>query len=65
MASGKKLRASAKAGNPKAKAKKPSQPKKALDWERIEVEYTAGQLTVAEIGRRHGCTHQAISKRAG
>jgi hypothetical protein len=35
-----------------------------LDWEAIEREYRAGQLSVTEIGRIYGCSHTAINKRA-
>lgn len=38
--------------------------KAATDWEAIEREYRAGQLSVAEIGRQYGVTHVAILKRA-
>lgn len=34
------------------------------DWEAIEREYRAGQLSVVEIGRQHGVSHTAINKRA-
>lgn len=34
------------------------------DWEAIEREYRAGQLSVSEIGRQHGVSHTAINKRA-
>lgn len=34
------------------------------DWEAIEREYRAGQLSVVEIGRQHGISHTAINKRA-
>lgn len=34
------------------------------DWERVEAEYRSGQLSVREIGRRHGVTETAIRKRA-
>ena len=34
------------------------------DWEAIEREYRAGQLSVAEIGRQNGISHPAILKRA-
>ncbi len=37
---------------------------KQTDWEAIEREYRAGQLSVAEIGRQHGVSHTAINKRA-
>jgi transposase-like protein len=35
-----------------------------IDWEAIEKEYRAGQLSVAEIARQHGLSHPAILKRA-
>lgn len=35
-----------------------------VDWEAIEREYRAGQLSVSEIGRQHGVSHTAINKRA-
>lgn len=38
--------------------------RRAIDWEAIEREYRAGQLSVAEIGRQHGVSHTAINKRA-
>lgn len=38
--------------------------KPAIDWERIEAEYRAGQLSVSEIGRQHGVSHTAINKKA-
>lgn len=34
------------------------------DWEAIEREYRAGQLSIVEIGRQHGVSHTAINKRA-
>jgi hypothetical protein len=39
-------------------------PKAPTDWEAIEREYRANQLSVAEIGRQHGVSHTAINKRA-
>jgi hypothetical protein len=38
--------------------------RKSVDWEAIEREYRAGQLTVVEIGRQYGLSHTAINKRA-
>ena len=38
--------------------------KTATDWEAIEREYRAGQLSVSEIGRQYGVSHTAIQKRA-
>jgi hypothetical protein len=37
---------------------------KTTDWEAIEREYRAGQLSVREIGREHGISEGAIRKRA-
>ena len=34
------------------------------DWEAVEREYRAGQLSIVEIGRQHGVSHTAINKRA-
>lgn len=34
------------------------------DWEAIEREYRAGQLSVSEIARQHAISHTAINKRA-
>ena len=43
----------------------PSKPKRPpLDWEAIEREYRAGQLSVTEIGRQYGCSKTAIQQRA-
>ncbi len=41
---------------------KPKRPP--LDWELIEREYRAGQLSIAELARESGCTRGAIQKRA-
>lgn len=37
---------------------------KTVDWEAVEREYRAGQLSVSEIGRQHDVSHTAINKRA-
>ena len=34
------------------------------DWEAVEREYRAGQLSIREIGRQHGVTEGAIRKKA-
>lgn len=34
------------------------------DWERIELDFRAGTLTLREIGTAHGVSHTAIKKRA-
>lgn len=38
-------------------------PRKQLDWEGIEREYRAGQLSIREIASQHGCSDAAIRKR--
>ena len=38
--------------------------KKTPDWERIEVEYCAGVLSVRELATEHGISHTAINKKA-
>ena len=38
--------------------------KKTYDWDIIEKEYRAGQLSIREVARRHGCSESAIRKRA-
>jgi len=35
-----------------------------IDWEGIEREFRAGQLSVAEIGRQYSISHTAINKKA-
>lgn len=40
------------------------QSRRPIDWERIEQEYRAGQLSVREIARSAGITDTAIRKRA-
>lgn len=40
------------------------EPKKPVDWEKIELQYRAGILTLREIAAEHGITHGAINKRA-
>lgn len=39
-------------------------PKAPPDWERIEIEYRAGILSLREIAAAHGITHGAVNKRA-
>jgi hypothetical protein len=38
--------------------------RKTSDWERIEIDFRAGVLSVREIGAKHGLSHTAINKRA-
>lgn len=35
-----------------------------VDWERIELQYRAGLMTLREIASEHGITHAAVTKRA-
>lgn len=39
-------------------------PKRQIDWERIEQEYRAGQLSIGEVARQHGVVTGAIHNRA-
>lgn len=34
------------------------------DWEKIEAEYRAGQLSVREIARQHGVSHTLVNRKA-
>ena len=38
--------------------------KKPTDWERIELDYRAGILTLRELSEKHGVSHVTIHKRA-
>jgi transposase-like protein len=40
------------------------EPKRVIDWEAIEREYRAGQLSVSEIARLHGVSHPLIFRKA-
>ncbi len=42
----------------------PNEPKRVIDWERIEAEYRAGQLSLREIAATQHVSHVAILKRA-
>lgn len=54
--------ASKKAAAPGAKGKGAKRPK--YDWEKIEREFRAGQLSIREIGAQYGPSDTAIRKRA-
>ncbi len=41
-----------------------AEPRKQIDWEKIEADYRAGILSVREIAASQGITHGAINKRA-
>lgn len=38
--------------------------KKRIDWDAVERDYRAGNLTLRELATKHGGTHQAIGQRA-
>ena len=38
--------------------------RKQLDWEKIEVEYRAGVLSLRELAKKYGCVEGAIRRRA-
>ena len=38
--------------------------RKVIDWERVEAQFRAGQLSVREIARQHGISDKAIRKKA-
>jgi len=48
----------------KKNTRKKKTKQKVLDWEGIEREYCANQISIKEIGRRFGCSDTAISKKA-
>ena len=37
----------------------------AIDWLAVERDYLAGQLSLREIGEKHGCAHSTIANYAG
>jgi hypothetical protein len=37
---------------------------KSIDWERVEIDYRAGTLSVREIGAKYGVSHTAVGKHA-
>src|SRR6185295_17077947 len=42
----------------------PPKSERSIDWERVEIEYRRGVLTLREIAEAAGCTHGAVNKRA-
>lgn len=38
--------------------------RKRVDWEAVERDYRASQMTLREMGDKHGCTHGAIAQKA-
>jgi len=43
---------------------KPKAARTVIDWERVEVEYRTGMLSLRELANAHGVSHVAIQKRA-
>lgn len=41
-----------------------AEPRKNIDWEKIEAAYRAGRLSLREIGAEYGCSDTAIRKKA-
>jgi hypothetical protein len=39
-------------------------PRKRVDWEAVERDYRATQMTLRELGTKHGCDHSAIKRKA-
>jgi len=54
--------ASAKDGTP-TPAEKPAK-RKLVDWPAVERDYRTSQMTLREMGQKHGCTHGAIAQQA-
>lgn len=54
--------ASAKDGTPTPTAK-PAK-RKLVDWPAVERDYRTSQMTLREMGEKHGCTHGAIAQKA-
>ena len=45
-------------------AESPVTAKKRVDWEAVERDYRASQMTLREMGDKHGVTHSAIAQKA-
>lgn len=43
---------------------KDTQPRRRVDWDAVERDYRTDTLTLRELAEKHGCSHQAINKRA-
>lgn len=41
-----------------------NQQRRRVDWDAVERDYRTGQFTQRELAEKHGCSHQAINKRA-
>lgn len=46
------------------KSAAPGKQRRKVDWEAVERDYRASQLTLRELGEKHGCTHGAIGQKA-
>jgi hypothetical protein len=42
----------------------PAPAQRQVDWERVQIDYSCGLMTLREIGAKHGITHGAVRKRA-
>lgn len=57
--------ASPKDGAPTPNTKTPAPKKrKGVDWPAVERDYRTSQMTLRELGEKHGCTHGAIAQKA-
>lgn len=57
--------ASTKDGAPTPNTKTPAPKKrKGVDWPAVERDYRTSQMTLRELGEKHGCTHGAIAQKA-
>lgn len=54
--------ASAKDGTP-TPAEKPAK-RKLVDWPAVERDYRTSQMTLRELGEKHGCDHAAVARKA-
>ena len=43
---------------------KDTQPRRRVDWDAVERDYRATQMTLRELGDKHGCDHAAIARKA-
>ena len=46
------------------KSAAPGKQRRKVDWEAVERDYRASQLTLRELGEKHGCAHPAIARKA-
>ena len=46
------------------KSAAPGKQRRKVDWEAVERDYRTSQLTLRELGEKHGCAHPAIARKA-